>query len=1591
MISLANNRPVTVLMVTLGLCILGVLSWQRLPMQLLPQFVFPEVQINTAMPDAFPEQLEREAVILVEAEVATLNGVHEIESQVSGNFANTTVVFDQDVDMKFALLKLQQKMNALQAQLPQDARVTVERFDTADLATFLMQISIRGEISLDDLREIAERRVRSRLEQVDGVVNVVVGGGRRSTVGVFIDPDRCEALNIPVTRVQEKINAYHQQPTHVGRVMTEEQWLDVNLAGRIDDLAELRALLIDSAIPVRLDQVAVVEYSTEKRTEFYRVDGKSSVGIFIQKDNISNMLAVGAEVLAEIDRLNQELAVDGIELVVGANQAEFIQNAINQLEQHALTGLVLALIVLFLFLHNIRFVAILVLAIPVSLLVTFNLMYGGDLSVNILSLCGLALAIGMLVDNGIVVLENVFRRFQHGEASRTAAIAGTREMSRSIFAATGTTVLVFLPVLFVESQARLLIRELALSVIFPLVVSLIVAMTVIPLLAGRVLEGRMMRPFGGGRLLEIYRILLKVAIRHRIHTIVIVVVLFVMSMLTGMTVILSRAPAPPPDRLDVYITVPKGTTLDATDKVVRRVEEQIAEFPDLKEFRTNVRPEEAQIAIGFVDVSARTEPLRLNKLKNQLSEQSRRLSGVTIAFAPPRQGGGRVSRGDDLSGILSTSRGLRLRGYDMETLRQLSEQIVQTLRSIPEIEPSTVRSDLQIGKPEIQIWGDRDRLARAGMTMASLMQMIPGTRPEGMQANAPFHTTQGDVNIRLVVLGMEESQPKDIENLKIQNAAGQSVPLREMADVRLDEGEGNIVRHNQERQVRISYDFISEVMQSKPRLDQTEAQIIQLVDTFRLPAGFVLEHIQPENEQAVYYWILGIGAVLIYMFLAAQFESFLSPLVILGTVPTAIIGGAWALILSGTPLSLGEGAPMALLGMIVLLGIVVNNGIILLDRIAVLRRRQGYRWQRAVIAASQQRVRPIVMTSVTTMLGVFPLALKQGAELELWPPFAITILGGLAVSTFSTLVFIPVLYVGLEQTKAWCKQIGWEGLTLGTIITGIGLASLYLQYPSKLYVGLLVLPFWFLVLGVIYGVRHFMMIRREKAEVTDHVRGVRIRNLTKVYGAPGRFRRDWRKQRRRIAADVRAGRMPWKRQNVVNISIWMVSGGVLLAFLHTFVDHGLWITTISLITLGWLFGMREIWYTWCFVQGRPPQHGRRRWMSRLPGFRRPAPPADGRPVTLLDFPRRGGSLFILLFLAYLHLRLQISGLTGVATIISLLLYLFYRIGRRIESGVIDPDQPAGRLQKVKRMLYNLVRIVPVIRPSQPQVTALNGVTLDIGQGMFGLLGPNGAGKTTLMRILVGVLEEDRGSIFVNDRKLTEDRELFHAAIGYLPQDFGLYGNMTPYAYLENHALTNGIYETSVRRRLIDDVLHGVGLWERRHDKIQTFSGGMKQRVGIAQTLLHLPQIIVVDEPTAGLDPRERIRFRNLLAELAKDRIVIFSTHIVEDVASTCHDLAVLFEGKVLYRGSPETLQRRADGKVFEANIPEDSFDLWRQRLRIVNHSKTGHIIRLRFVSENPEELTAQGHDARTVPPTLEDAYVYLLQGKQIQDAGLQRR
>lgn len=1548
---IAVRRPVTVAMFFLGIGLLGTISWTRLPLQLFPEVVFPEVFVTLALNGASAEQIEREVVSVAEGEIGKLDGVQLIESMCRSNGGSIRVSYAPDTDMKFAFLQLQNRMSRLQSAFPERTQVNVQRFDATDLSATIMQLNVLGEGDLDWLREFTEQKIRPELEAIEGVVSAQVLGGRREAIEIIVDPLMLQAHNLSLTQVRSRLNAANQRRVYLGRAYDGQQALAVSMHEQFQDVKEIQEVVIKPEISLHLGDIATVRYGSQTQTDMQRVNGKPSVGVRIQKDDEANLIDVARAVEQGIVQINANFASEEIELVISSSQAEMMEEALNTLKQAAVVGGFLGLFVLFLFLRNLRFVGVLLLAIPASLLLTFNLMYAWGLSLNVLSLCGLALAVGMLTDNGIVVMESIFKQFERGKSAIDAARDGTQEVSRAVVAATATTVTVFLPVVFIQSDAQDIVRELALSMTFPLLASLLVALTLVPALSAYTLNVATRPPTGTGKLLEMYTVLLKSSLRHRIWVSVGVGLSFVVTMILSLFLMLQQDTRREESRFTVYVSLPEGVTLEATDEVVREVESAVSDVEGMERFLTSVQENQASVTVMLKPLNERPKQISVELIKENLDEKFADIGDAVIGYdAPVRAGrGGGGSRGGmrpssggfNLTGM-QTSEQAVIRGYDLSVLQMLADDLAFRLEELEGIvSPNSVQPDNERSSPEVQVIPHEALMFDRQLSIQNVLNSVGDARPDGFQTSVPFLLPSGlEVSIDVRTIENPKTQSPGLDEFRgmpIATSAGHYVPLDEIAHVRTDQGRSMILRTNQSRRAIVSYQFETEVLDSQPALEDARDLIRTVVQEMVLPEGYTIEIVEAETE-TIYYWMMAIAALLIYMILASLFESVSAPIIILCTIPTAIIGSCWALILSQTGLTQQEG-PMALLGFIVLLGIAVNNGIMLIDAINTMRLKKGFRRERAVLLAGRSRVRPILMTSATTLLGVLPLALKFGGDYEIWPPFAITVLGGLSVSMLSTLIFIPVVYMGMDQIREWLQDIGYVGNFIAGIFAGVCVYRVDQYYQSLFWTCLSVLPIWFFFLSLCWVVLKAIRSREAQRRLFNDVAQIQLRNLTKIYGAPGKFKQEWlrfarRDERLGDSIDVQAMR---------DTFWWKVPLMALIVFLHTYFENGVWIYVLSLLT--WVF-IHQIVADFLTLFAFMPST---RILQRLLRFFLPV-----------------------CFVVYTHLRLQLISMTLATVFIWLLLGLISVLSERVRSKTVDLDHMNGRLKGIRHLVYRGATAVPVLGVPKPEFRALAGVDLEIGRGMFGLLGPNGAGKTTMMRIICQVLMPSYGSVVVNGHNIINEKAL-HGLIGYLPQHFGLYNHMTAFDYLDYRAVLEGFREGKMRRDRVAECLDQVNLLDRKDDVIGSFSGGMKQRVGIAQTLLHLPQIIVVDEPTAGLDPLERIRFRNLLARFSQDHIVIFSTHIVEDISGSCNKLAVLNKGRVIYTGTPEDMRILAQEKVWETTLPEEEFDRVEAKLELITHVRTPQGIRARFISH---EKHAAGSLA--VEPNLEDAYLYLL-------------
>ena len=1582
---IAINRPVSTAIIFIALSFLGVISWFKLPIQLLPNLSSPQLTIQVAMPGASPEQIEREVVSLVEGEIGKIDEIEKISSFIRHGGASITAEFKLSANMKYVALKLEQKIGALSSRLPETARVFVGRnFDTEIFSNVLMSLSVRGEGDVNRLRRLADDKIKPELEKIDGIVNVGVSGGRLREVQIDIDEYKAREFGININDLINQINAFNRQKEYLGRVRKNNTLSFVTFSGQVTRISELENLIVNPVIPLKLKDIADIRLGRQNEDRIFRINGLSSVGIFLLKDSESNLLQTSERTLKEIDRLNEVLEPEGVRITVNLNAADFMGDAIYQVEKLAVIGALLALLVLLFFLRSGKTVSVILISIPVSLLVTFNLMYYWGVSVNLLSLVGLAIAIGMLVDNSIVVLENIFRHYEMGKDAKTASLVGCTEVTRAIVASTATTIIVFVPVLFMEGMYRVILLEVLLSIAFPLLVSLLVAFTLIPMYASQILmrqgddlkarESRqnMIKKWQQSRVMEIFTVLLKSRLRSPGWTIILMLLMFIISPLITIPLLSTFTGVEEESQLPIYIETPPGTGLAAIDFMSREIELLVDSIDFVKEVRANILPENATITIEFLEKEERGNAIiNLETIRKNIEDQTEKIqtliAGSSIGFET-NSGGGRTGTGGGGPGggggntgpfgalFGSSLETIRIKGQDQESMRNLVSEITQRLRTIPEINRNSVRSDFRRGADEIQLWGDQAALAQYDLTLMSLMQMVNSARREGQEMTTKMKDEDGDILIRVRMVEKRERNIDDLYAMTIPVPGAGEILVADLVDIIVDEGPRSITRVFQERQSEVTYEFNDEFIQTNQDLDALRSRVDQTVHDVRLPQGFTLEIIR--DEDSLFNTFLSrflIAFVLMYFVLASTFESIKYPIIIFASIPMAIIGSLWFMVITGTELQI-----FAFISYLVLLGIVVNNGIILIDYITILRKKHGFNRNRALIYATRARVRPILMTSVTTILGVLPLAVWPGTATEVWKPFAISLIGGLVFATLLTLVYLPVLYVSIDDFIDGMKRKGTPGIIAALLLNAGTFAFIWFWWLESLLYQITISVFFLTILNVlIWSFYKYLDNRLRKIELGEDFT-ITIRNLTKIYNDPGKFMKDWTRRKRRQLRQSKNGGTVFDAKPVLESLIWKIPALFFIFYFHyayavNIFSSMYWLTIISVSTFFLLFNILGVFGLLIKKKNTEGNSENRIKMSKLMLF--------------------GKIIGVLVMFAYLwRMGAFVTGWAVFYCIAWWFVWYARTVSLKVYNGEIVIENISGRFVKWRRKFYRLLLSLPVIGRKKIQVRALHGVNLTIRTGMFGLLGPNGAGKSTLMRLIANLIYQSRGVIYFNDYKLSNYRDIVQKYIGYLPQIFGLYGDFTAWNYLNFIAILNRWGSKTERHQLVESVIRNVNLWDKKDNKINTFSGGMKQRVGVAQALLNLPKIIIVDEPTAGLDPMERIRFRNMLAEMSKNRIVIFSTHIVEDISTSCREVAVLEKGKVIFEGTPETMRLKAEGKVWESLIPPEEFAEWNKTLQIVTHIRDQDKIKIKYIREKPVEQL----ETTKVEPTLEDAYLLML-------------
>jgi ABC-type multidrug transport system ATPase subunit len=1139
-----------------------------------------------------------------------------------------------------------------------------------------------------------------------------------------------------------------------------------------------------------------------------------------------------------------------------------------------------------------------------------------------------------------------------------AVVNGTKEVMRSVVAGTLTTVTVFLPFIFSTNFLVTLIgTHIGVSIISTLLVSLVVALVLIPMLAHTAIskDDQQRAPLIKNasvrqRIIQIYLVILKACFRRPAFTIIGGLVLFFVTIGLSLLVSVSSLNEVETTEMNLFVTMPQGATLASTDLRARKIEEKVMEIPVVNKVISQVSEGDAVLSISLVEDFNDLDTISVEEVRNKLNGISNDFTDLKISMdQPPQTGGNQAGGGGSadtdfqrMLGIGSAQERIVIKGQDFELMKTIANDINTFVSGQQSIRRSTV--NISPDRPEAHILFNQKRMSANNVTQQNVAVALNDFQPSfASGSNFVSGGEEFEITIRTENQETETAKEmKDLREMQITSTTGVSQSLSDIGSVIYASGESTITRLNQEKRIEITYSFIEEILGSESLLEVSRVEIDQLVAAVNIPSGMVVEVIHDDNLYDEFYFLIFSAIVIIFMILAAVFESLYLPIVIMFAIPLAAIGAFLGLTFTGNSLLNAN----TLIGFLILLGVVVNNGIILIDYSRLLRR-QGYQKYRALMMSGISRIRPILITSITTFVAMLPLALGDAEYVvSIGQPFAVTVMGGLAFATILTLIYIPTMSAGLESILDWFRNLKSSIKIIQILLFIVGGAFVYLQIE-----GLIWQMIWLLLtLILIPGGTHFIMTSLRQANAKMIAPGelmhIEIQNLTKVYGRDKRWKREW-KGNKHLHED--RGEVTITGKGILQNLIWQGALiGFLVYFIYFFLDKAFW-------QLFFMIALHSLLLS-IFNEATQLLQKRTKWVNLAYSILYWGFPIISSFHIYADIRIKGFGVFLILFW---FIGLYLLGLS-----------------RKMAENTIKVDEIVGRFKKIRQLYFKLVLAIPFVKPKKQEFNALKGVSIKIEQGMFGLLGPNGAGKTTLMRILCGIMDQSYGKIWINGYDTSLRREELQGLIGYLPQAFGTYENMTPYEFLDYQAILRKISNKEQRETRLKYVLKAVHMEEHQHKKIGSFSGGMKQRIGIAQILLHLPKILVVDEPTAGLDPLERIRFRNLLVELSRERIVVFSTHIIEDIASSCNNLAVLIAGNIEYMGSPTTMAKLAHGKVWEFYLTPKEFEVNKEKYLIVHHMREGEQIRVKCLSDAPPRS-----DAEAVSANLEDAYLWLMKSK----------
>jgi len=1020
------HRPILTTMVALIVVILGGVSLSRLPIDLMPDITYPTLSISASYENASPEEVEELITRPIEEAMSAVPGVEEVSSVSSEGSSNVRVSFSWGTNLDAATDDVRDRLDRVLPRLPEDVeRPRLRKFDPASFPILIMGAS--SNLDPVQMRRIIDEQIKYRIERVSGVASLDVWGGLEREIQVNLYPDKVKALGIPLDQVLSSISAGNIT-LPAGTVERGHYEVTIRTPGEYSSLDQLRdtVIAVREGVPVQLKDIASVEDTWEEVTRIVRVNGRPGIHLSVSKQSGRNTVEVARRVLEEVERINRD--IPQIELIPIIDTSDFIQRSISNVGSVAMYGGLFAVVVLLFFLRNIRSTAIIAAAIPLSIVATFVLIYFGGFTLNIMTLGGLALGIGMLVDNSIVVLENIYRLREGGLGAEQAAVDGSEEVTAAIIASTLTTLAVFLPLIFVRGMAGVMFKQLASVVSFALACSLTVALALVPMLASRYLRvidladptnetfahslfrssDRMFVGLGNG-----YKRFLHWALSHRAAVVLGAAVLLGGSLLLVPLIGVELMPQSDEGEVRVDGEMEVGTKLSVVDEKFQTIESVVrSEVPELKSMVTNVGGGGWRSAgghTGEVRIALKPRAERERSSEQVASALRRKLSGLPGMTVRTRAGTGMFLMRRMAGGTERVQ--VEVRGHDLETadaLAQRGKQVVENVQGVTDAQVSR-----ESGSPEELIVVDRDKAADMKLTVSDIAQMLQ-TVLSGSAAS--YYRERGDEYRILVKLkDAEKMDLRDILDLTLTNDAGEPVVLRNVVEVRPRSGPVRVERKDQERIVTVSANISGRDMGS------ILADTRRGLQSIPVPRGFTIGFTGEYEEQQEAFRELAVGLilalVLVYMVMACLYESLRDPFVVMFSIPFAAIGVILMLFLTDTTFNI-----QSFIGCIMLAGIVVNNAILLVDHTNLLRRRDKMPLREAIEEAGRRRLRPILMTAFTTMFALVPMALGLGEGGEFQIPLARAVIGGLLSATLITLVFVPVIYSIFERRMTKGKE-----------------------------------------------------------------------------------------------------------------------------------------------------------------------------------------------------------------------------------------------------------------------------------------------------------------------------------------------------------------------------------------------------------------------------------------------------------------------------------------------------------------------------------------------------------------------------------------